>query len=368
MADTQPSQQRQTRPIAVAMFERPYEPDQRALVAAIRSRHPDLSVEVCNPEVLEVEAAMQAPLIRCGGEIVTLLSLPGPVLPHSDNPIWIRASGVWPQARAAGVRHRGHVLISSIGTRSPRLRTARILTAVAGSLMAAGPGSCAVAWDGRTARSAEMWSTLARNAFAPFPDPGHPFMLWIDIVPFRSDGAFGAVTNGLFAFVAREIEFETDKPDLGDVLTNVSGLAAYLIEYGPVVHDGNTFGASERERTTVRHVTSTRFAGLPVLHASFVGMGRAPASDGFARMPTDRQAASFVGLPRDDGVLSSYIDGIRGVLDRYSQSPDGNRAEDGDPDATRGIASELSKLQRTMRDGLTAGKVFAFWPQAVKAW
>ena len=97
----------------------------------------------------------------------------------------------------------------------------------------------------------------------------------------------------------REIEFETDRPDLGDVLTNVGGLAAYLIEYGPVVQDGNTFGVSETVRMTVRHVTSTRFAGLPVLHASSSGTTSVPASDGFARMPTDRQAASFVGLSQD---------------------------------------------------------------------
>lgn len=222
-----------------------------------------------------------------------------------------------------------------------------------------------MAWDGRTARSAEMWSTLSRSTFAPYPEPGHPFMLWIDIVPFRSDGAFGAVTNGLSAFVGREIEFETDKPDLDGVLTNVGGLAAYLIEYGPVVHDGNTFGASETERMTVRHVMSTRFAGLPVFHASSGGTGSAPASDGFARIPTDRQAASFVGLPQDDGVLSSYMDVVRGALDHYSQSLDGKRAEERDLDATRKIAGGLNELQDAMRHGLIAGKLFAFWPQAL---
>jgi len=49
-----------------------------------RSRHPDLPVEVCSPQATEGETARQAPLIRCGGEIVTLLSLPGPVVPHAD--------------------------------------------------------------------------------------------------------------------------------------------------------------------------------------------------------------------------------------------------------------------------------------------
>jgi hypothetical protein len=367
MDNMQPTKQPPIRPVAVVMFERPYQPNLPALVAAIRSRHPDLPVDACDPLAMAGEAAVRAPLIRCGGELVALLSLPGPVLPHSDNPTWIRASGVWPQARAAGVRHHGHVLISSIGTRTPRLRAARILTAVAGALIAAAPGGCAVAWEGRTARSAEMWLTLAHGAFAPYDEPGYPFMLWIDIVPFRSSGTFGAVTMGLSAFVGREIEFETDRADLGDILNKVGGLAAYLIEHGPVVRDGNTFGGSEAERLMVRHVTSTRFAGLPVLHASSGGAGSAAGGDNLARLPTEQQAASFVGLPpHDGGVLPSYIDGIRGLLDHHSQSLDGSRAETGDAEAMRKIAGELNDLQDAIRHALIAGELFAFWPQTVK--
>lgn len=366
MNDPQATEPPPIRPIAFAMFERPYEFDQQALVAAIRSRHPDLSVEAVRTGWWPW--AKQAPVIRCGGEIVVLWSLPAPVLPHADNPIWVRATAVWPQALAAGIRHRGHVVIAAIGTHAPRLQTARTLTAVAGSLIAAAPGPCAVAWDGRTARSAEMWSTLARSAFAPFPEAGHPVMLWIDIVPFRSEGAFGAVTNGLAAFAGREIEFETDKPDLHDVVTKVGGLAAYLIEHGPVLRDGDTLGASASERLTVRHATSSRFAGLAVLHAKSSGTDSGPSHDSFAHMPTDREAASVVGLPRDDGVLTSYSDVLRNILRVMSQSPDAARAEAGDPDATGKIASEVNKVQGKLRDGITAGKLLPYWPTTVQAW
>jgi hypothetical protein len=233
MDKSQPAEQPPIRPMAVIMLERPHQPNAQTLATAIRTRHPDLSVDMSDP-LATADGAACPTLFRCGGELLTVLSLPGPVLPHADNPIWIRASGVWPEARAMDVRHRGHVLISSIGTGTPRLRMARILTAVAGALLAAAPGGCAVAWDGRTARSADRWLTMVRDAFAPYDQPGYPFMLWIDIVPFRSDAAFGAVTMGLSAFVGREIEFETDRADLGDILNKVAGLAAYLIEHGPV--------------------------------------------------------------------------------------------------------------------------------------
>jgi hypothetical protein len=66
-------------------------------------------------------------------------------------------------------------------------------------------------------------------------------------------------------------------------------------------------------------------------------------------------------------VLPSYIDGVRGLLDRYAQSPDGLRAERADAQAMRKIADALNGLQDSMRHALVTGKLFAFWPQTVKA-
>jgi hypothetical protein len=135
-----------------------------------------------------------------------------------------------------------------------------------------------------------------------------------------------------------------------------------------VVSDGNTFGESEAERLTVRHLTSTRFAGLPVFHASSRSAGGAPGSKNLDRFPTDLQAASFVGLPpHDGGVLQSYINVVYGILDQYSRSQEGLRAEAGDEEATRLIASELDNLQTAMRNALATGQLFAFWPVATNA-
>lgn len=349
------SDQPPIRPMAVVMFERPYQPDVEALATAIHGHHPDLAVEVCSPP------SMHTPLLRCGGELVTLISLPGPVLPHADNPTWLRASMVWPEARTDGVRHSGHVVVSTIGTRTPRLRTARILTAVTGALIAAAPGVCAVAWDGRTTRSAKMWLTEARNAFAPYPS--YPFTQWIDIVPFRSRATFGAVTMGLSAFVGREIEYETERADLTDILNKIAGLAIYLIEHGPVIHDGNTFGESETERLLVRHVTSTRFPGLPVLHARSQGADSASETKNLDHLLTDQEVASFVGLlPDDDGVLPSYLNVVRTFLDNHSQSPGGIDAEAGVVEGTHYIADAVEGMQSAMQQALPKGELFAFWP------
>ncbi|WP_244547497.1 DUF4261 domain-containing protein [Bradyrhizobium sp. OK095] len=143
------------------------------------------------------------------------------------------------------------------------LPAARLTTGVIGALIATMPECCAVVWGTKVARSAKLWMEMSGQSFAPFPD--YPFTLWVDILPFRSEAKIGAVTMGLSAFAGREIEFETGKLPPSVMIDKVTGLAAYLVEHGAVVKDGDTFGGDEHERFTARYRASERFAGLPVL-------------------------------------------------------------------------------------------------------
>jgi hypothetical protein len=357
MAGSQQVHQATTRPMAVVMLEQPWKVAPSALATAIRSRHPDLAVEVCNPAAAS-GAEPIAPLLRCGGELVSVLSLPGAVLPFADDPTWLRASAIWPKDRT-DVRHHGHVMVVPVGT-APRLQMARIVSAVAGALTAVAPGVRGVAWDGCIARPPEAWITDTRTAFAPFP--GYPWGLWVDIVPFRSHGSVGAVTMGLSAFAGREIELETDPGSLPDMLHKISGLSIYMIEHGLVVRDGHTIGGSETERLQVRHVDSARFSGLPVLYARVPGSGGASSSDRLAaRLPTDQQAASCVRPPPDNGgVIEPYMGGIRRFFDAASQSLAG---QEGNAEAVSKLAVKLNELQDVMREALATGKLFSCYPK-----
>jgi hypothetical protein len=358
MAGSQQVDQPATRPMAVVMLEQPWQVVASALATAIRSRHPDLAVEVCNPAAASGAEPM-APLLRCGGELVSVLSLPGAVLPFADDPTWLRASAIWPKGRA-DVRHHGHVMVVPVGTTAPRLQMARIVSAVAGALTAVAPGVRGVAWDGCIARPPEAWITDTRTAFAPFP--GYPWGLWVDIVPFRSHGSVGAVTMGLSAFVGREIELETDPGNLPDILHKISGFSIYMIEHGLVVRDGHTFGVSETERLQVRHIDSTRFSGLPVFYARVPCTGDKLLSDRLAALvPTDQQAGSCVRPPPDNGgVLEPYMGGIRGFFDAASQSLAG---QEGNGEAVSKLAVKLNELQDVMREALATGKLFSCYPK-----
>lgn len=142
------------------------------------------------------------------------------------------------------------------------LIAARITTAVIGALIATMQECSGVVWAGQVARPAKLWLEMSSRSFVPFPD--YPFTLWVDILPFQSDGKIGAITMGLSAFVGREIQFDTGKLTLPALIDKVNGLSAYLIEHGNVIKDGDTIGKDERERIEVRYKNSEVFGGLPV--------------------------------------------------------------------------------------------------------
>jgi hypothetical protein len=238
------------------LLDRFVELNMAALAEALRARHPELPVvrsDVGN-----------SPVIECGDQSIVLMSMPAPI--QGPPGIWTRAETRWSDAKAVAARHQGHVIVSTMSKREPRLLADRIITAVIGALISVTPECCAVMWQDMVVRPAKLWQDMSRHSFAPFPD--YPFMLWLEVLPFRSGAMNGAVTKGLSAFVGREIEFESGKLDLPTVMDKVEGLAVYLVEYGAVIKDGHTFGVDERERFKVRYENSARFPGLPVLLCS----------------------------------------------------------------------------------------------------
>ncbi|EJN15808.1 hypothetical protein PMI42_00573 [Bradyrhizobium sp. YR681] len=244
--------------LALVLLESAATPDMVALTEAIRKRHPQLPVGL--DETGEDGARRDSPLIHCGNELVAVMAMPAPI--PDDPGLWSRASRAWPEGKAIAERHRGHLIVSVLGQNQRPLPTARLMTAVIGALIATMPQCCAVVWNGKVARPSDLWLDWSSRSFAPYPD--YPSSLWVDILPFRSAAGIGAVTMGLSAFADREIEFETRRLTLATLIDKVDGLAVYLVEHGPVVKDGDTFGRDSRERFTVRYRNSDRFERLPV--------------------------------------------------------------------------------------------------------
>lgn len=249
--------------LALVLLNKPVTPDMSAVAKVLHARHPELATETADDEGAQPVQA-NTPLIRCGNELVAVMSMPAPI--PQDAGLWERAARTWPEGKAVATRHRGHVIVSLLGKGERPLIAARLTTAVIGALVATVPECCGVVWAGRVARPADVWLEQSRWSLAPYPD--YPFRLWVDILPFRSGEKIGAITMGLSAFVGREIEFVTGKLALSALFDKVAGLSAYLIEHGNVVKDGDTIGASASERIAVRYKNSDVFGGLPVFYCA----------------------------------------------------------------------------------------------------
>ncbi|PPQ20801.1 hypothetical protein CV770_03320 [Bradyrhizobium sp. AC87j1] len=249
--------------LALILLDNPVTPDMSAVAEVLHARHPELATETMD-DGRAPQARANSPLIRCGNELVAVMSMPAPI--PDDQGLWARAATTWPESKAVAARHRGHLIVSMLGKSEQPLVAARVTTAVIGALIATMPECCGVVWAGRVARPAQLWLEMSNWSFAQFPD--YPFTLWIDTLPFRSDAKIGAITMGLSAFVGREIEFVTGKLTLAAMIDKVAGLSVYLIEHGNVVKDGDTIGATENERIAVRYENSDVLGGLPVFYCT----------------------------------------------------------------------------------------------------
>ena len=234
-----------------------------ALIAAFRARHPDIPIE---PLVGSKPPAPGALLLRCAGEPVVIMSMPMPLPQQEWDMPAKRASAAWSEALQVFANHKHHLVVSTMAETTDRLQTARVIAAIAGALIASVPGCRAVLWESLVAQSAESWKAMSGDAFAPYPV--FPYPLWVSLHPFQDGGKVGVISFGLSSFVGREIELEPQALTPEEALNKAAGLAVYLLQHGPALGDGDTFGATAAERIRVRHVQSKRVPGLAVLHAT----------------------------------------------------------------------------------------------------
>jgi len=371
-------------PNAVVLLDRPVPVDLQDLVEKLENLYPGLPCEVVGAP------NTGSPSIRCGGHVLVLTFVYSPI--PSDDALWERASLVWPDAPKAAARHRAHLMVSIPESTASKLEGARLATAVVG-VISARPDVCAIIWEGKVGRSAQMWREMSQRSFAPYPH--YPIMLWVDVLPFKSSQSAGVLTVGLSLFIGREIELDLPGVALASLIERVVQLVSQLIERASVIQDGQTFQLSDIEQVAVFHDVS-RFNGSPILR-----VGPAARSGSFKHYPvisltTARDDPLLVLLSRvglfdaasavnqvelrpaaydSEERLETYDNGVNGVLsemqatDAYVVAARNAHAAlaSGDAGAAkvalRPFAEEVSKVQATLKHALTHGAVFMFLPK-----
>jgi hypothetical protein len=199
-----------TQPIAYVLLQNPVALNPQALFDTLRQRHPEQAWQV-DPD----SANPNGSVVRCGGYVVALTRIDAAMPP--DDALWERAKVLWRDGRQAVARHRAHFTVSIADANLGEIERARIATAVVGGVISSRPDTCAIIWRGTIGRSPQTWLEFSKKPFGP----GDPFVLWVDILPFKSVESIGALTVGLSSFTGREIECDLPGIALPDLVARV---------------------------------------------------------------------------------------------------------------------------------------------------
>lgn len=251
-----------SRPMVSLALKEPIALDRQRLFTILSSRYK-------KTDGTEPLVSIAGPLVTVAGVTVAILNVDAPLPDDWQDLAKPGRNLFFPNAQEVCATHRAHLTLGVMGEETDLKRRARVLTAVAGTIAFLYPDQVlAGIWESKVLNSGKFWADSSADAFSPYPK--FPVSLWVSLHPFSDEqtGGVGVLSQGLAQFVGRELELLGHGLDVRVVLQRADGLVTYLVEKGPVLKDGSTFGISEKERIAVAFRASTRFGGLPVIAAT----------------------------------------------------------------------------------------------------
>jgi hypothetical protein len=180
-----------------------------------------------------------------------------------DSPVWLcplsvpipeegiawacEHSWMW-QDGESRVPHTSHVLVLSVGEDS-RVESALRVTRLCAAIVKAGDAA-AVYWGAASMiHKPEVFLEMVKT------DEGRGLrtMLWVNIIASVDDDghSLSLSTLGMEALGHREFEIVSSRREIGELRELLYDSAEYVLENGPVLEHGQTFGRSEDERLTI---------------------------------------------------------------------------------------------------------------------
>ncbi|NMC19069.1 MAG: DUF4261 domain-containing protein [Thermogutta sp.] len=182
------------------------------------------------------------------GDGLAAVSLMNSPIPFEDLefPCW--AAWYWPTAEQEMRTHNSHLLVALVDGPDDPIERHRHLTQLVAS--AAGlTDAVGIFWgSGGSVHETQAFLDSARQMSAEVL----PLELWVAVrfAP-EDDDSVSCITDGLEEFGLNEIEVVSSRREPQTLLEYLYNVAYYLIENGPVIHDGETIGLTEDERFLV---------------------------------------------------------------------------------------------------------------------
>ncbi len=204
---------------------------------------------------------------ECEGQSVTMVVIPAPI-PAAEIESAAEVSFMWPEAKEAMTAMRAHAILASVGAQKPTHESS-VQLAVLNTRLAAALCSCGAAvgvyWG--SAGLLHEPEAFAEFASTLLEDGTLPVMLWINIMASADGpkGPFNLFTHGMASFGHKEFEILKAPMPPNDLRMMIMDVIAYVLDNGPVLNHGETFGPDEETEWKIEHTTSKFTKGLPVI-------------------------------------------------------------------------------------------------------
>jgi hypothetical protein len=211
------------------------------------------------PSVAGIETTDAATTASVPGGVLGLVHIPAPI-PAGDLAGPVALAWHWPAAAAVVPAHRSHVIVHVGSTTLGAIGVRLLLTRLAASVLAVSEGTGVYVGDAMLVRSGADYLQDAERASRE----DLPILSWVGFNPVQEEGALSAYTTGLTAFGLQELEVRQTARPAAELFGTLADIAHYQLSSGRVLGDGDTFGASESDRTRVRYGPSAFITGVTV--------------------------------------------------------------------------------------------------------
>lgn len=216
------------------------------LFTELKSRWPDA------PPARDVSQKQGALTFKLDDATATVAFLPAPI-PWADLEGPCACAWYWPKAVEAMKGHSAHLIVSLHGGRRTPIDRCLLLTALTAAVTAVAKAAGVYWGAGTVVQSPRAFLEVSGQMSQDFL----PLRLWIDFRLIKErPGVFSLFTKGLGAFGHMELEVPKSRQRPEAIFDLAFNAAHYLLDRGPVLKDGDTFGTSPEQKIKVRHVPS----------------------------------------------------------------------------------------------------------------
>ena len=175
----------------------------------------------------------------------------------------MRFSAHWAPDAGQAQAHGAQLMLGISGS-DDRLQQAKWLTTAVSAAMQQCPAAIGVHWN---AASQFIPATGFRAAAS---DPNDWTSIWISMACQANAQGSAGCTRGMAAFGQRELETQNATESVEELYGRLMGLADYLLQNGPIVKDGETFGQTSAEKITVVYANQSSFGNAgPVMNLDY---------------------------------------------------------------------------------------------------